>query len=139
MAILEALGGFISARGAALTIFPVRLGAWTYVAVTGLSEGRAGSLGSWVAAALAILICCFGGLWFVRPMSISYCHFEPQAKHPDLIFRIARWSGAGAAAAHSRSAPGQRWLELGDGTHPSSLAFRSRSAKERGHGLPTTA
>ena len=44
----EALGGFISARGAALTIFPVTLGAWTYVAVTGLSEGRAGSLGSWV-------------------------------------------------------------------------------------------
>jgi hypothetical protein len=62
----EALAGLVGARGAALTIFPVTLGAWTYVAVTGLAGGIAGSLEAWVASAVVFLVFYFGGWWVVR-------------------------------------------------------------------------
>jgi hypothetical protein len=65
----EALGGFVSSRGAALMIFPVTLGAWIYVAVTGLTAVKADSLEAWVAGVASVsafLVVLLGGWWFVR-------------------------------------------------------------------------
>jgi hypothetical protein len=66
----KTVSGFVSTRAAALVIFPATLGAWAYVAVTGLTAIKAVGLEAWwiagVASVSASLMVLLGGWWFVQ-------------------------------------------------------------------------
>jgi hypothetical protein len=63
----DEFAGYVSARGAALIIYPATMSAWSYLAIAPMKLTESGSLGAWMIPALVMVTFVLIGWATIRP------------------------------------------------------------------------